>query len=94
MTVTITTYDEAREAYRSPYLRQALYDEGEVIMADVLVNLHGDEHAARRRLENRSFRRDAFDLYETAGLPRDDRADHRPLPRRGRRRPGARSGTS
>ena len=25
-------------------------------MADVLVNLHGDDHRARRRLENRLFR--------------------------------------
>jgi len=41
-TITITTYDEAKDAYRQKTLRQALYDAGEVIMADVIVNLHGD----------------------------------------------------
>ena len=47
-TVTISTYEQAREAYRQKELRQALYDEGDVVMADVLVNLHGEEHRARR----------------------------------------------
>ncbi|HET9769467.1 MAG TPA: cytochrome P450, partial [Acidimicrobiia bacterium] len=58
--VTVSTFEEARDAYRQKELRQALYDEGEIIMGDVLVNLHGDEHRARRRLENRLFRRDTF----------------------------------
>lgn len=62
--VTITTYEGAREAFRQKALRQGLYDEGEVVMADVLVNLHGDEHRARRRLENRLFRRDTQERYE------------------------------
>ena len=45
--------------YRSPHLRQGLYDDGEVIMADVLVNLHGNEH--RRGAGSRTgFRRDTF----------------------------------
>ncbi|MEZ5142672.1 MAG: cytochrome P450 [Acidimicrobiales bacterium] len=38
-------------------------------MADVLVNLHGDEHRARRRLENRLFRRDTQQRYERALFP-------------------------
>lgn len=63
-TLTITTFDDARAAYRHKELRQALYDEGEVVMGDVLINLHGDEHRARRRLENRLFRRDTFAHYE------------------------------
>ena len=67
--VTITSYHEAREAYRQKDLRQALYDAGEVVMADVLVNLHGAEHRDRRRLENRLFRRDTFDLYERHLFP-------------------------
>lgn len=66
---TVTTFEDAKHAYRQKDLRQALYDEGEVIMGDVLVNLHGDEHRARRRLENRSFRRDTFDLYERQYFP-------------------------
>jgi cytochrome P450 len=67
--ITITSYDEARDAYRSKDLRQALYDAGEVIMADVIVNLHGDEHRDRRRLENRLFRRETFELYERQLFP-------------------------
>lgn len=68
-TITITTYDEAKDAYRQKTLRQALYDAGEVIMADVIVNLHGDEHRSRRRLENRLFRRDRMEDYEKRRFP-------------------------
>ena len=67
--VTITGYEEAREAYRQKTLRQALYDAGEVVMADVLVNLHGAEHRDRRRLENRLFRRDTHERYEHELFP-------------------------
>ncbi len=68
-TVTITTYAEARDAYRQKALRQALYDAGEVIMSDVIVNLHGGEHRSRRRLENRLFRRDRMEDYEKHRFP-------------------------
>lgn len=68
-TYTITTYEEAKEAYRQKDLRQALYDAGEVVMADVLVNLHGAEHRDRRRLENRLFGRDTLDRYERSLFP-------------------------
>jgi cytochrome P450 len=67
--VTISSYHEAREAYRQKDLRQALYDAGEVVMADVLVNLHAAEHRDRRRLENRLFRRETIDLYERELFP-------------------------
>ncbi len=67
---TITSFADAKDAYRSKDLRQALYDEGEVVMADVLVNLHGDEHRQRRRVENRSFRREAFEVYERELFPK------------------------
>lgn len=67
--VTVSTVADARDAYRQKDLRQALYDEGDVIMADVLINLHGDEHRSRRRVENRSFRRETFDLYERHMFP-------------------------
>ena len=69
VTVTITTYEEAKEAYRLKDLRQALYDAGEVVMADVLVNLHGAEHRDRRRLENRLFRKDTLERYERTSFP-------------------------
>jgi cytochrome P450 len=68
-TFTISRFDHARLAYRERDLRQALYDEGDVIMGDVLVNLHADEHRARRRLENRLFRRDAFTTFERELFP-------------------------
>ncbi len=67
--ITITNYEEAKEAYRQKDLRQALYDAGEVIMADVMVNLHGQAHRDRRRLENRLFRRETFDVYERELFP-------------------------
>ncbi len=38
-------------------------------MSTVIVNLHGADHLARRRLENRLFRRDTFDFYEQDRLP-------------------------
>jgi len=67
--ITITSYHEAKDAYRQKDLRQALYDAGEVVMGDVLVNLHAAEHRDRRRLENRLFRRDTFELYERELFP-------------------------
>lgn len=66
---TITTWDEAKDAYRQRSFRQALYDEGEVVMSDVLVNLHGDEHRQRRRLENRLFRREVFLEFQEQRFP-------------------------
>jgi len=39
-------------------------------MTGVIVNLHGDAHIARRRLENRLFRRDTFAWYERERIPR------------------------
>lgn len=67
--IQLTTYSEAREAFRSRELRQALYDEGQRLMTGVIVNLHGEEHVARRRLENRLFRRDTFAWYERDRIP-------------------------
>lgn len=69
-TVTLDRYADCLDAYRSTSLRQALYDEGEVIMADVLVNLHGEPHRLRRRLENRLFRRATYHHYEEDVFPR------------------------
>ena len=67
--VRLTTYHEAREAFRHRDLRQALYDEGAVLMDDVIVNLHGPAHTDRRRLENRLFRRDTFLVWEREVIP-------------------------
>lgn len=67
--IVITSFAEAREAYRQRDLRQGLYDAGAVVMEGVLVNLHGEEHKRRRRIENRTFRRDTFDHYENEMFP-------------------------
>ena len=68
-TITITTVDESKDVYRQKDLRQSLYDAGEIVMDGVLVNLHGDDHRARRRLENRLFRRDTLVHYERDLFP-------------------------
>ena len=67
--IFLTTFADAREAYRHKALRQALYDEGNRLMDGVIVNLHGSAHLDRRRLENRLFRRDTFQWYEAERIP-------------------------
>ena len=49
-------------------LKQALYDEGKVIMDGVLLTLHGEEHHKRRKLEHKVFQRDYFKLYPISKL--------------------------
>lgn len=67
--ITLTGYRDVQRAFRRRTLKQALYDEGGVVMRDVLLTLHGDAHRARRRLENRLFRREVFHLYDTQLVP-------------------------
>ncbi len=67
--IVISSFAEAREVYRERDLRQGLYDAGAVIMDGVLVNLHGEEHKRRRRIENRMFRRETFERYENDMFP-------------------------
>lgn len=62
--IRLESYAEVAEALRARELRQALYDAGGALMGPVIVNLHGDEHRDRRRLENRLFRRDVFADWE------------------------------
>lgn len=69
MTVTVTDYAGAMDAFRQRDLRQSLYDEGAVVMDRVLVNLHGEEHRQRRSVESQVFRRDFFRYYETEVFP-------------------------
>jgi cytochrome P450 len=66
--IVLTHYHDVIAAYRNRDLRQALFDDG-VVMQDVLINLHGDDHRARRRLENRLFRRETFAYYERELFP-------------------------
>lgn len=67
--ITLTGYRDVQRAFRRRTLKQALYDEGGVVMRDVLLTLHGDAHRSRRRLENRLFRREVFHLYDTQLVP-------------------------
>lgn len=62
--VELTGWRDVNEALRRKEARQALYDEGAVVMGDCLLTLHGDPHRDRRRLENRLFRREVFDVWE------------------------------
>ena len=64
-----TDYNEATSALRIKDLKQSLYDDGEIIMDQVLVCLHGDEHKKRRKLENKIFTRDVFQYYENTVFP-------------------------
>jgi cytochrome P450 len=68
-TVTVSSFEDAKDVYRRKELRQALYDDGAVVMDGVLVNLHGDEHRQRRRVENPIFRRDTVEHYERDLFP-------------------------
>ncbi len=54
---------------RHPDLKQALYDEGAVIMDQTLLTLHGERHRKRRLLEFRVFRKDFFHWYERTVFP-------------------------
>ena len=65
----LTQYHLCEEALKLPDLRQALYDEGAILMRDVLVNLHGEAHKARRRVEGQLFRRAYFRRLEMEVLP-------------------------
>jgi len=83
-THTVATHALAIEVFRNRDLRQALYDEGDVVMADVLVNLHGDAHRDRRRLENRLYRRETLLRYERELFPGILEQTVRPHVERGR----------
>ena len=69
MNHTVRTHEAALEVFRNRDLRQSLYDEGDVVMADVLVTLHGEAHRDRRRLENRLYRRETLLRYERDLFP-------------------------
>jgi cytochrome P450 len=69
-TVEITNYKEVRAALLNRNLKQALYDEGAVVMQDVLLDLHGREHRDRRNIEHRVFRRDFMRYYEKELFPK------------------------
>lgn len=66
----IADYAGCEAALKNPHLRQSLYDAGSLLMEDVLVNLHGDAHRARRQVEGQLFRRSFFRDIESNVLPK------------------------
>lgn len=68
--ISFRAYRDAEIVLRNPDLAQSLYDEGAVIMEDVLLTLHGKAHKTRLKQEMRVFRRDFFHYYETEIFPR------------------------
>lgn len=68
--IRVSSWSGVRDALRHRHLRQALYDEGGVVMDDCLLTLHAAEHRDRRRLENRLFRREVFAEWELHALGR------------------------
>ena len=62
-------YDDAVSTLRIKDLKQSLYDDGEIIMDQVLVCLHGEEHKKRRKVENKIFTREVFKYYENEVFP-------------------------
>ncbi|HPD93179.1 MAG: cytochrome P450 [Rhodobacter sp.] len=65
----ITNYKEITRVLADRSMRQALYDEGGVVMDDVLLTLHGRAHHARRVLEFSILRKDYFSYYEAQVFP-------------------------
>lgn len=65
----VTGYADCVQALKQPLLRQSLYDAAALMMEHVLVNLHGEEHRARRTVESTVFRKDIFLRYEKQMLP-------------------------
>ncbi|HSV79900.1 MAG TPA: cytochrome P450 [Ramlibacter sp.] len=66
---TVTGYRDAMGVLADRSMRQALYEQGGVVMDDVLLSLHGEEHRKRRVLEFKVFRKDFFQYYETRIFP-------------------------
>ena len=69
-TLTFDSFQDAEAALRQNDLKQALYDEGGILMDKVLVTLHGDEHRTRRTVESQLFRRNFFRHYENEVFPK------------------------
>lgn len=62
--IVLQSWRAVREAFRAKELRQAGYTEGAIITADTMLDLHGNDHRERRRVENRLFRREIFSYWE------------------------------
>lgn len=81
---SVTTYQGCVHALKQANLRQSLYDAASLMMSDVLVNLHGQDHRDRRLVEGTIFRKDVFLRYEKNFLPRTMAETIRPVLEAGR----------
>ena len=79
-----SSYKTIKSALVNRNLKQALYDEGKVIMDGVLLTLHGEEHRKRRKLEHRVFQRDFFKYYEQELFPKTLNETITPFLKKGR----------
>lgn len=68
-TINISDFRDAQDALRNSDLAQALYEQGGVVMDDVLISLHGAEHHKRRVTEFAVFGRGFFRYYEREVFP-------------------------
>lgn len=70
--ITITGYDAIKAALTNKDLSRSLdeerFERGN-IKENTLSVLHGDEHRERRKMENRLFRREMYELYEYELFP-------------------------
>ena len=62
--VTLNSFVEVQEALCNPNLRQNLYEDSDILMKDVLLTLHGEEHRRRRQSELKLFTRSITSNYE------------------------------
>ncbi len=65
----VTGFDNALAALCDRRLVQSMYGECDILMKDVLLTLHGEQHARRRAVELQLFRKDFARYYEHAVLP-------------------------
>jgi len=66
----VDSFEDVAHALRQNDLKQSLYDSGGILMDQVLVTLHGNEHRQRRTIESQLFRRNFFRFYESEIFPK------------------------
>ena len=66
---TVDGYQRAFDTLCDKRLAQSMYGECDILMKDVLLTLHGDDHTVRRALEMQLFKRDFIRYYEREVYP-------------------------
>lgn len=83
-TAVIIQYQDAFDTFCDRRLVQSMYSECDELMDRVLLTLHGEEHARRRAIELKLFRRDFARHYEKEVFPATLAATLSPYLERGR----------